>query len=171
MRVWVDADSCPVRVREIVARAARAREVSAVFVANRKIPLAKNSFVSAVTVKKTEGSADAYICANAGAGDLVITRDIPLAAQLVRQSVTAINDRGDVFTSETISERLSLRNFMKDLRESGLYESPAGAFGPKEIQLFSNAFDRELTRLKVGSNVTDSLVAAGKNGPAFSPPA
>jgi uncharacterized protein YaiI (UPF0178 family) len=158
-------------VREIVARAARSREFRAVFVANRGIPVPKNAFVSAVIVEKTEGSADEFLCAQAAGGDLVITRDIPLAARLVRQGVRAINDRGDIFTPETISERLSLRNFMKDLRDSGLYASPEGSFGPKEVQLFSNAFDRELTRLKAGANVAGGLLTAGENGSAFGPPA
>jgi uncharacterized protein YaiI (UPF0178 family) len=161
-----------VRVRQIVAKAALARKVSSVFVANRIVPVRKNSRVKTVIVKKTEGSADAYICAKATAGDLVITRDIPLAAQLVRGGVTAINDRGDVFNAETIGERLSLRNFMQDLRQAGLYESPSGTFGPKEARLFSNAFDRELTRLslKAGTHVAKSLAARGKNGVSPGPP-
>jgi uncharacterized protein YaiI (UPF0178 family) len=170
MTVWVDADSCPVRVRQIVAKAALARKVCSVFVANRLIPVRKNSCVKTVVVKKTEGSADAYICGRAAAGDLVITRDIPLAADLVRGGVTAINDRGEVFSTETIGERLSLRNFMQDLRQAGLYESPGGTFGPKEVQLFSNAFDRELTRLKAGPHVAEGLAVRGKNGVSLGPP-
>ena len=149
MTVWVDADSCPVRVRQIIEKAAGKRKVLSIFVANREIPLeARGDYIQTVVVEKVEGSADAYICEKAGGGDLVITRDIPLAADLVRKGITAINDRGDVFTSETVGERLSLRNLMKDLREAGLYDSPAGAIGEREIRLFSNAFDRELTRLK-----------------------
>jgi len=148
MTIWVDADSCPVRVRSIVAKAAGERKIRSVFVANRKIPIeALNPYVKSVLVGKSEGSADAYISEKAGAGDLAITRDIPLAAALVGKGITAINDRGDVFTSETVGERLSLRNFMKDLREAGLYESPSGTFGQREVRLFSNSFDRELTRL------------------------
>jgi uncharacterized protein YaiI (UPF0178 family) len=129
-----------------VAKAAGRRKTPAVFVANRRIPLAENAYVSAVMVKAEEGSADAYICGAAQPGDLLITRDIPLAAELLRKGVRAINDRGNVFTENSIGERLSLRNFMKDLRDSCLYESPEGTFGPREIRLFSDAFDRELTR-------------------------
>jgi uncharacterized protein YaiI (UPF0178 family) len=146
-----------------VAQASLTRKIPSVFVANRLIPVRKNSRVKTIVVKKTEGSADLYICGRAAAGDLVITRDIPLAAQLVRRGVTTINDRGDVFTAETINERLSIRNFMQDLRQAGLYENPTGTFGPKEVQLFSNAFDRELTRLKAGQHVVKSLAARGKN--------
>jgi len=146
--VWVDADSCPVRVREIVAKAALARKLPTVFVANRRIPLQRNAYVKTAIVQKTEGSADALIRERAGGSDLVITRDIPLAAELVRKGVSVINDRSEVFAAGTISERLSLRDFMQNLRETGLYESPEGTFGPREARLFSNAFDRELTRLE-----------------------
>ena len=146
--VWVDADSCPLKVREIVARAADRRGFSAVFVANRRIPVRRNPRIVNVLVPAGEGSADAYITGMARTGDLVITRDIPLAADLVEGDVRVINDRGDVFTAENIRERLSVRNYMKSLRDSGLYESPSGGFGPREIRLFADAFDRELTRLQ-----------------------
>jgi uncharacterized protein YaiI (UPF0178 family) len=156
LTVWIDADSCPVRVRQIVVKAAGRRKTPTVFVANRRIPLAKNAYVSAVMVEPGEGSADAYICGASEPGDLVITRDIPLAAELVRKGVRAINDRGNVFTEDTIGERLSLRNFMKDLRDFRLYESPGGIFGPREIRLFSDAFDRELTRALAQNKIADS---------------
>ena len=164
MIVWVDADSCPVRVRQIVAKAAGKRKVLCVFVANRKIPLeASGDYMKSAVVTKIEGSADAYICEKSSVGDLVITRDIPLAATLVKSGVTVINDRGDVFAAETIGERLSLRNFMKDLREAGIYESPGGTYGPRQVRLFSNAFDRELTRLKAHSDIAEDLLARGKD--------
>jgi uncharacterized protein YaiI (UPF0178 family) len=170
MTIWVDADSCPIRVREIVTKAARARKIPAVFVANRGIPLQKNASVSAITVKKTENSADAYILSRARETDLVITRDIPLAAELVRKSVTVINDRGKAFKADTIAERLSLRNFMKDLRTMGLYESSERDFGPKDAKLFADAFDRELTRLKAGLNISGSPGTRGKNRLTLNPP-
>jgi uncharacterized protein YaiI (UPF0178 family) len=153
MTIWVDADSCPLRVREIVAKAALARKIPAVFTANRRVPLTKNAYVSALVVEKTEGAADDSIIRRAKTGDLVITRDIPLAAQLVRLGLSVINDRGNAFSADTIAERLSLRDFMKDLRAVGLYESPEGGFGPKEAKLFADAFDRELTRLQRGGAV------------------
>jgi len=171
MIVWVDADSCPVRVRQIVAKAAGKRKVLCVFAANRKIPLeASGDYMKSAVVTKIEGSADAYICEKSSVGDLVITRDIPLAATLVKSGVTVINDRGDVFTAQTIGERLSLRNFMKDLRESGIYESPDKTYGPKQVRLFSNAFDRELTRLEARSNITQDIIAGGEDGIALGLP-
>ncbi|MDR1316756.1 MAG: DUF188 domain-containing protein [Spirochaetales bacterium] len=153
MTIWVDADSCPVPVREIIAKAARARKIPAVFAANRRIPLKRNAYVHALVVQKTEGSADACILRGAEAGDLIITRDIPLAAELVKRGLRVINDRGNAFTGDTIAERLSIRDFMKELRDIGLYESPEGSFGAKEVKLFADTFDRELTRLSARTSV------------------
>jgi uncharacterized protein YaiI (UPF0178 family) len=157
MTIWVDADSCPVRVREIVAKAARARKIPAVFVANRRIPLERNAWVSARLVAKTRDSADACILGGAKAGDLTITRDIPLAAELVKLGLRVINDRGNAFSADTIAERLSIRDFMKDLRDAGLYEDPEGSFGAKEAKLFADTFDRELTRLSARAGAGNTL--------------
>jgi len=148
MRVFVDADSCPVRVREIVCAAARKRNFIAVFTANRTIPLPRSSHVRFVRVQMGEGRADAYIKEQVGPRDLVITRDIPLAAELVELGLVVVNDRGDLYTRENVRERLSLRNFMKELREVGLYESPLKEFGKKEVKAFAATFDRILTQLE-----------------------
>ncbi|GAB4363861.1 MAG: DUF188 domain-containing protein [Spirochaetales bacterium] len=148
MRVFIDADSCPVRVREIVCNAAKKRNFLAIFTANRPIPLPKNRNVRFIQVEKGEGTADAFIKEHVGAGDLVITRDIPLAAELVEQGPLVINDRGELYTRENVRERLSIRNFMKDLRDVGLYASPMGGFGRKEVKAFAATFDRILTRME-----------------------
>ena len=147
MTIWVDADSCPVRIREIVARAAFKRKLRACFVANRTIPLPRLSCVSLEIVPPGDDGADERIVEAVEPGDFIITRDIPLAARLVEAGYNVLNDRGELYTKENIRERLSIRNFMKDLRASGLYESPAGGFGDREVKAFSAAFDRELTRL------------------------
>jgi len=145
--IWVDADSCPVRIREIVSRAAKKRGVIAKFVANRPIPLPETASVELEVVPAEEDGADSRIVEGAKPGDLIITRDIPLAAKLVEGGLRVLNDRGETFTEENVRERLSLRNFMKDLRASGLYESPTGGFGEREVKAFSASFDRELTKL------------------------
>lgn len=147
MTIWVDADSCPVRIREIVSRAAGKRGVVAKFVANRPIPLPETDSVELEIVPPEEDGADSRIVECAKPGDLIITRDIPLAAKLVEGGLRVLNDRGETFTEENVRERLSIRNFMKDLRASGMYESPTGGFGDREVKAFSAAFDRELTRL------------------------
>lgn len=151
--IWVDADSCPQRIREIIANAARRVSRYAVFVANRKIPFPRNAFTKMVVVSSAEGSADAYILAHSTSADIVVTRDIPHAADLVERGVAVVNDRGDTYTAENIRERLSVRNFMKGLRESGLSVPEHGSYGAKQIALFSAAFDRVLAiRLKASSD-------------------
>jgi uncharacterized protein YaiI (UPF0178 family) len=148
MRVFIDADSCPVRVREIVCKAAKRRNFLAIFAANRPIPLPRNRNVRFIHVGEGEGRADAFIKEQVGSGDLVITRDIPLAAELVELGPVVINDRGDLYTRENVRERLSIRNFMKELRDAGLYENPTGMFGRKEVKAFAATFDRILTQLE-----------------------
>lgn len=147
MKIWVDADSCPKPVREIVERAAIRLAVPLVYTANRKIPMEENELFSMVVTDAGDQSADLYIVENAEADDLVITRDIPLADQLVEREITVLNDRGVLYTRENIKERLSVRNFMYELREYGGGVERHSVFGPKEKQAFANAFDRELRKM------------------------
>ncbi|HUX12659.1 MAG TPA: DUF188 domain-containing protein [Spirochaetia bacterium] len=144
-RIWVDADSCPTRIREIVCRAAKRTGLFAIFVANRKIPLPAGKQISMVVVGPEEGSADRYIAGNAREGDVAVTRDIPHAADLVERGVLVLNDRGTVYSAENVRERLSVRDFMHDLRNSGVDVPERGRFSQRDIALFSQAFDRELT--------------------------
>ncbi len=148
MKILVDADSCPSRVREIIVKASVRESIEAIFVANRKIPLSEGQRVSMVVAGKEESSADRYIISKATTDDLVITRDIPLASELVKQGVVVINDRGDVFTSNNIRERLWERNFMEELRISGIQEGKPSRYGRKEVKAFADTFDKELRKLK-----------------------
>ena len=147
MKILVDADSCPASVRDIIARAAERVGVEAVFAANRKIPLSLHRLIRMHIVEKGEGKADEYLIDCSEQGDLAVTRDIPLAAALIEKGVIVINDRGDHFTGDNIRERLSVRNLMKDFRESGIMHEGANTYGRREIQKFAAAFDRELMRL------------------------
>lgn len=147
MTLFVDADSCPVRIREIICKTAKRLQVSAIFVANRPIPIPKNSYCTSVITEAEDQAADIYILAHAAQGDMVITRDIPLAKQLVDADVKVINDRGIVYTPENIGERLSIRNFMYGLSVNGLAPERTKAFGKKEIMEFAQALDRETQRL------------------------
>ncbi|MBI9105963.1 MAG: DUF188 domain-containing protein [Spirochaetales bacterium] len=147
MRIFVDADSCPQIVRGIISRAAEREGLECVFAANRNIPLPENDFLKMVIVEEGEGVADQYIIDNSTEDDIAVTRDIPLAAELVENKVVVLNDRGEVFTPENIRQRLSIRNVMKDFRDSGIMPDADNSFGRKEIQLFANAFDRELRKL------------------------
>ena len=147
MTIWVDADSCPVRVREIIVKASLRLSLVAVFVANRDIPLTSHEFVRSVVTSSNEQSADVYIVSHAIKGDLVVTRDIPLAAQLVEAGIAVINDRGTEFEKDSMRERLSIRNFMYDAQLFGISNDKVGQFGKKDVQKFSATFDKVLTRL------------------------
>ncbi len=147
MIIWIDADSCPVQIRNIVSKAAEKRGIKLVLAANREIPVRKHSFVESVIVDAGADSADHYILENSSPGDLVITRDIPFASRLVEKGINVINDRGDEFTGENIGEKLSMRNFMLEIRVSGLKINEEKSFGNRDIQLFSNTFDKIVTKL------------------------
>lgn len=143
MIFFVDADSCPVRIREIVCKTAQRLQKPAVFVANRLIPIPKMLYCKMLITSVEEQAADTYIVTHAVPGDIVITRDIPLAKQLVDAHICVLNDRGTVYTAENINERLSLRNFMYELSANGLAPERTKVFGKKEIMDFARAFDRE----------------------------
>lgn len=147
MRFWVDADSCPRNIRDIVCRAGKRLSVGVVFAANRRVAFPKEFDVEMVIVSGEADAADDYIVANAERGDVVITRDIPLAGRLVDKNLAVINDRGNRYTKDNIRERLSMRNFMLDLYKSGLAPEPTAKFGPKDIKLFADAFDRTIAQL------------------------
>lgn len=146
LTVWVDADSCPRPVRDIICRAAERTGVSAVFVANRDVPILDTIGVD-MRIVTGDKTADEVICAGCAPGDLVITRDIPLAARLLEKGCIVLNDRGDRFTEGTIRERLSIRDAMKDFRESGLLDQGKRTYGRREVHAFAAAFDRELMAL------------------------
>lgn len=147
MTIWIDADSCPKPVKEIVERAAKREKIPLIFTANRNIPFEENELFSMVITEAKDQSADIYIVENVNVGDLVITRDIPLADELVEKEIAVLNDRGILYTMENIKERLSVRNFMYELREYGGGVERHTAFGPKEKQAFANAFDRQLRKM------------------------
>lgn len=147
MTVWADADSLPRQSRELLGRRTRAGAVRAVFVANRAIGLPPGAAVSAVLVGTGDGAADEHICANALPGDILITRDLPLAARAIALGLTAMNDRGEIWSADTLRERLSLRDRARELRELGLAApmEKSRSFGPREARAFADALDRALT--------------------------
>ena len=144
MKIWVDADSCPVRIRQITAKAGERLKLLVIFAANREIPIPKGA--SMVVTENTEQSADLYITENSVEGDLAITRDIPLAKLLVDKGLYVINDRGTIFTRDNINTYLSARNFMYELQANGLAPEKTNSFGKKEIQKFSNLLDSLLAK-------------------------
>ncbi len=146
MKIWVDADACPGAIKELIIRTARRLKIPAVFVANKYISLPDSAYVSTVRVGLGPEVVDEYIAQYAEACDFAITQDIPLASVLVPKGVTVINPRGELYTEDNIRERLSIRNFMQDIREAGGITPGPKEFGQKEKQRFSDTFDRELTK-------------------------
>jgi uncharacterized protein len=151
MKVWIDADAAPRDVKEITFRAGKRLELPVVMVANQPLQVPRgNPFVSAVRVDGGPDVADRYIAETANPGDVAITADIPLAATLVAQGVLVIDPRGEEYTAENVTERLSVRDFMDSLRGAGVETGGSGPFGDREKHAFAATLDRVLTRASRG---------------------
>ena len=147
MKLWLDADAAPREVKDVCYRASERLRLETVLVANQRLQLPLGSpLLSAVRVDGGPDVADAYIAEHAVAGDVAVTADIPLAALLVPKGVVVIDPRGELFTPESIGERLSVRNFMEGLRGAGVETGGSAPYGPRDKQAFANALDRALTR-------------------------
>jgi uncharacterized protein YaiI (UPF0178 family) len=145
MKIFVDADSCPKPVRELLLRRANKLNIRIVFAANRRIPELTEAEMEICSNK--ENSADDRIVELAEKGDLVITRDVPLAKRLVEKNVSVIDDRGRIFTAENITELLSMRNFKVGLADNGLEIVRIANYGKKELKSLADAMDRTLTAM------------------------
>lgn len=144
LTIWVDADACPNVIKDILFRAAERKQVEVVLVANRASSAPPSSFIKSVQVQKCFDAADNYIIQHCQANDLVITADIPLAAETVARQAFALNPRGELYTQENIREHLAMRDFMTGLRDNGQISGGPSAFGQKDKQAFANALDRFL---------------------------
>ena len=148
MTVWIDADAAPFEVKDVIYRAARRLRFRAILVANQTIGLPLNApTVSTVTVREGANVADQYIVDHSQRGDLAITADIPLASQLVAKQIAVIDPRGDEYTADNIASRLSVRNFMDDLRGAGAISGGSRPYDARDKKAFAAAFDRLLTKL------------------------
>lgn len=147
MKLWIDADAAPRDVKEIVYRTARRLQLATVLVANQRLsaPL-DHPYVSTVRVEGGPDVADKYIAEHAEPGDVAVTADIPLASRLVEKRVTVLDPRGQEYSEENVGERLAVRDFMDDLRGSGMLTGGPRPYGPKDRQSFAAALDRTLTR-------------------------
>lgn len=146
MQIWIDADACPAVVKEIVFRAAERLQIPTVLVANRMLRTPPSRFIRAIQVPSGSDVADAHIVDQLKAGDLVITADIPLAAAVLERQAYALNPRGEMYTAANIAERLSMRNFLEELRGSGVQTGGPAAFSQADRQAFGGALDRFLAR-------------------------
>ena len=144
MKIWIDADNCSKKVMEIISRASVRLKIKAVFVADRDINITFSPFTEFIKVGRGDDSADLKILELAEEGDIVITADIPLAAEVLEKNTVVINPRGDLYTKQMIKERLSMRNYMSNLRDIGI--STGSGKKSDNIKKFSEVFDRELTK-------------------------
>jgi uncharacterized protein YaiI (UPF0178 family) len=147
VRIWVDADACPRAIQDILLRASRRLEVELIFVANKPLRVPSSPHVRALRVRAGSDEADRRIIQEATEGDLVITADVPLAAEAVGEGLHVLSPRGELFTEENVGERLAMRDLMDDLRSGGLETGGPAAFGRAERQAFANQLDRLLARL------------------------
>lgn len=146
-QIWVDADACPRNIKEILFRAAQRRQIAVTLVANQPLSTPPGTLVKAVQVQQGFDVADNHIVAHLQPGDLVITADIPLAAEVLEKGGEAINPRGERYTRDTIRQRLTMRNFMEEMRSSGIQTGGPAPLGPRDVQAFANSLDRWLARL------------------------
>ncbi|SDH10346.1 YaiI/YqxD family protein [Propionivibrio dicarboxylicus] len=146
MKIWVDADACPVVIKEILFRAANRAQVPTTLVANQMLRVPPSPWIRAVQVPGGFDVADQRIVQEAAAGDIVITADIPLAAQVIAQGAVVIDPRGELLDAGNIQERLTLRNFLDGLRSSGVETGGPSALSNADRQAFANQLDRLLAK-------------------------
>jgi uncharacterized protein YaiI (UPF0178 family) len=142
--IWVDADACPAVIRDILFRAAERTGVAVTLVANQWLRTPPLRQVRALQVQGGFDAADDLIAARVGPGDLVVTQDIPLAARVLERGAAALNPRGERYTRDTIAERLSMRNFMDELRGAGVPTGGPATLHARDRQAFANQLDRWL---------------------------
>lgn len=143
-QIWIDADACPKAVKEIVFKASFRLKLPIVLVANAYQMIPQTELIRLIIVGKKLDEADQYIIDNVSSSDLVITADIPLAAKVVAKDALALNPRGEIYTEDNIGEILSMRDFMKELRDGGSITGGPSSFGQKDVQLFANSLNKIL---------------------------
>lgn len=148
MQIWVDADACPAVIKEILFRAATRTTTLTTFVANKALFVPPSPYLRAIQVGKGFDVADHAITAALSAGDLVITADIPLAAQVLSQGGHALNPRGEFYSHETIKERLAMRDLMESLRASGIETSGPAAMHSSDRHAFAAQLDQFMARYR-----------------------
>ena len=146
MKIWIDADACPVVVKEILFRAADRTQIQTTLVANQALRTPKSRFITTLQVPKGFDVADNEIVRRLEAGDLVITSDIPLAADVIEKGGIALSPRGELYTEENIKGRLTMRDFMDTLRASGIDTGGPPVLSQSDRLAFANHLDAILTR-------------------------
>ena len=146
MKIWVDADACPAVIKDILFRAAERMKIQTTLVANHAMRIPPSRYITFLQVTPGFDVADNEIVKRLDAGDLVITGDIPLAADVIEKSAYALNPRGELYTTENIKARLTMRDFMDSLRSSGINTGGPSALSQSDRQSFANKLDTLLTK-------------------------
>jgi uncharacterized protein YaiI (UPF0178 family) len=145
-RIWVDADACPRVIKDMLYRAAERASIEVVLVANQALSTPGSKFIRSVQVAGGYDEADKYIVERASPGDLVITADIPLAAELVDKEVKVLSPRGERYTRENIRQKLNMRDFMETMRASGVETGGPPPLGQADRKAFADQLDRLVAR-------------------------
>ena len=148
MKIWVDADACPVVIKEILFKAADRAQIVTTLVANHNVRVPPSRFISFMQVSSGFDIADDEIVKRVNEGDLVITSDIPLADEVIDKQGTALSPRGELYTKENIKSRLNIRDFMDTMRASGVHTGGPPALNQTDRQNFANHLDRIITQFK-----------------------
>lgn len=146
MKIWTDADACPTVIKEILYRAAERLGIFLTLVANQSLRVPPSEFIATIQVPGGFDVADEKIVELVQPGDLVITADIPLASFVIEKDAYALNPRGEFYSRDNIAQRLTMRNFMEELRNQGEVTGGPPPFGPKNQQAFANQLDRFLQK-------------------------
>jgi hypothetical protein len=146
MQIYVDADACPKVIKEVLFRAAERLQIPLTLVANKLLYCPPSRVIRALQVPAGFDVADGKIVELVAAGDLVITADIPLAAEVIARGAHVLNPRGEFYTQDTIQERLTMRNFMENLRGSGVETGDPPTFNQRDCQVFANQLDKFLAK-------------------------
>ena len=146
MKIWVDADACPVVIKEILFKAANRTDVQVTLVANKPMRIPSSGRIKFIQVSSGFDVADNEIVKRMGLGDLVITADIPLAAEVVAKGGLALNPRGELYTTENIRDRLNTRDFLDTLRASGIETGGPPPLSKRDRQSFANHLDKLLSK-------------------------
>ena len=146
MNIWVDADACPVVIKDILYRAAERTEIQLTLVANQTLSIPPSRYIKFIRVSSGFDVADKEIIKMLNAGDLVITSDIPLAADAIEKGAYVLSPRGELYSTDNIRARLSMRDFMESLRSSGVDTGGPPALSQSDRQAFANHLDRFLSK-------------------------
>lgn len=144
-KIWIDGDACPKAVKEIVFKTSRRLNINIILVANSYQMIPQSDLIELIVVDKKFDAADQHIVERVEIYDIVITADIPLAAQVLKKKAIALNPRGEIYNENTIGSILSMRDFMKELRDAGTITSGPAPLGPKDVKQFADSLNRLLS--------------------------